>query len=367
MNIKSLLLGAAAAVSAAPLAHAADAVVIADPEPVEYVRVCDVYGAGYFYIPGTETCLRIGGYVQYDVAGGDLFATARVDHLDGGVNDSYFQRTRFVLETFTGTETELGTLKTYTQNRFNWTPTGGTSTSLRQAWIELGGFRVGKVESSFQSFLGYAGGVINDDLIPFGPAETNQISYTFTSGGFTGMIGAESGGTDYSDQSQQFQSNTHDFGIDSYVPHVVAGAKYKGDWGSVGLIGGYDSVHEKFTVKARLDAKFNDRFSAFVMGGWGEDDLEFDVAAGRFGRFNYYKSWLGEWAVWGGGTAVLTDKAKLNVQVSYDAAEELAAVANIDYTVVPGFRVIPEIAYKDGGKQFDGDAFGGWVRFRRSF
>jgi len=27
-------------------------------EPVDYVRVCDAYGSGFFYIPGTETCLR---------------------------------------------------------------------------------------------------------------------------------------------------------------------------------------------------------------------------------------------------------------------------------------------------------------------
>jgi len=59
MNIKSLLLGSAAVLVAATGARAADAIVIAEPEPVEYVRVCDTYGAGYFYIPGTETCMRI--------------------------------------------------------------------------------------------------------------------------------------------------------------------------------------------------------------------------------------------------------------------------------------------------------------------
>lgn len=36
----------------------------AKAEPVEYVRVCDAYGAGFFYIPGTETCLRIRGGVD---------------------------------------------------------------------------------------------------------------------------------------------------------------------------------------------------------------------------------------------------------------------------------------------------------------
>ena len=66
MNIKSLLLGSAAALVAVSGARAADAVVY-EPEPVEYVKVCDAYGAGFFYIPGTETCLKIDGYVRFRV------------------------------------------------------------------------------------------------------------------------------------------------------------------------------------------------------------------------------------------------------------------------------------------------------------
>ena len=65
MNIKSLLLGSAAALAAVSGAQAADAIVAAEPEPMEYVRVCDAFGTGYFYIPGTETCLKIGGYVRF--------------------------------------------------------------------------------------------------------------------------------------------------------------------------------------------------------------------------------------------------------------------------------------------------------------
>src|SRR5690606_35769698 len=53
MNIKSLILGSAISALAVTGAKAADAIVFAEPEPVEYVRVCDVYGAGFFYIPGT--------------------------------------------------------------------------------------------------------------------------------------------------------------------------------------------------------------------------------------------------------------------------------------------------------------------------
>ncbi|MBN9072798.1 MAG: porin [Rhizobiales bacterium] len=369
MNVKAFLFSSAALLAGLPAARAADAVVMPEPESVEYVRVCDVYGAGYFYIPGTETCLKIGGYVQYDIGGGDLFARHPVDHQDGGTNDAWFQRTRFVLETFTGAETELGTLKTYTQVRVNWQNGGGTSVALRQAWADLAGLRMGKIESNFGTFIGNISNVVTDDILPYAPYDTNAISYTFTSGGFSGIVALEEGGSDsgLGDGSRYLAQNTHNYTIDSYVPHIVAGAKYKTGWGGIGIVGGYDSVHDKFTVKGRVDVKFNDRFSAYVMAGWGDNDLEADADAGRLGRFNYYKPWSGEWAVWAGMTATLTEKAKFNALLAYDDAEEFAAVANVDYTLVPGFRVIPELVYKDGGKAVNTDAWGGWVRFRRSF
>ena len=48
MSIKGLLLGSAAALVAVSGARAADAIVVVEPEPVEYVRVCDVYGTGFY-------------------------------------------------------------------------------------------------------------------------------------------------------------------------------------------------------------------------------------------------------------------------------------------------------------------------------
>ena len=49
MKLKSLLIGSAAILAASSAARAADAIVV-EPEPVEYVRVCDMYGTGFFYI-----------------------------------------------------------------------------------------------------------------------------------------------------------------------------------------------------------------------------------------------------------------------------------------------------------------------------
>ena len=60
--VKSLLLGTAAGLLAVAGAQAADMPVKA--KPVEYVKVCSLYGSGFYYIPGTDTCLKIGGYVR---------------------------------------------------------------------------------------------------------------------------------------------------------------------------------------------------------------------------------------------------------------------------------------------------------------
>ena len=60
--VKSLLLGSAASLAAVAGAQAADLPVKA--KAVEYVKVCSLYGAGFFYIPGTDTCLKIGGFVR---------------------------------------------------------------------------------------------------------------------------------------------------------------------------------------------------------------------------------------------------------------------------------------------------------------
>jgi hypothetical protein len=58
-TIKSLVLGSAAGLLAMGGAQAADLPVKA--KAVEYVRVCSLYGAGFFYIPGTDTCIKLGG------------------------------------------------------------------------------------------------------------------------------------------------------------------------------------------------------------------------------------------------------------------------------------------------------------------
>jgi len=65
--VTSILLGSASALVAVGGAQAAD-LPVRKAAPVEYVKVCDAYGAGFFYIPGTDTCIKVGGRVRADFA-----------------------------------------------------------------------------------------------------------------------------------------------------------------------------------------------------------------------------------------------------------------------------------------------------------
>jgi hypothetical protein len=77
-NLKTLLLVSAASYVTVGVVVAADLPVKA--KPVEYVQVCTLYGDGYYYIPGTDTCIKIGGYLRAEVdvnAGGTLTPRGR--------------------------------------------------------------------------------------------------------------------------------------------------------------------------------------------------------------------------------------------------------------------------------------------------
>ena len=336
MNIKSLLIGSAAALIAVSGARAADAVV-AEPEAVEYVKVCDAYGAGFFYIPGTETCLKIGGYVRYDMSFGK----------NKGFNgNSWKKNARLSLQFSTAAETELGTLRTYAETRFNFGTTGlgdegSNSSSLNFAYIELGGLRIGKDESAYTTFAGYAGSVINDGFVGYGPFDTTLISYTFTGGnGFSAIVSLED------DNSS----------VGNYIPDVVVGAKYAaGDYAVTGVVG-YDETNKAVAGKLRLDGKVGN-VSLFVMGGYGDNT----PASSR------YKTWGGKWALWGGASVALNEKATFNTEIDYDQAKNFGVAANISYAVVPGFSVTTEVDYTKSGVPLSKGQFGGTIRFQRSF
>ncbi|UXN05717.1 porin [Bartonella sp. HY761] len=373
--LKTLPLVPLALLAGYSAANAADAVVVpVEPEPVEYVRVCDAYGAGYYYIPGTETCMRISGYVRAEIKGGDdVYATSR----DGIERDTYAWRSRATLRFHTAAETELGTLRTYIDLRSEWQGganwgAAGDKTSLRFAYIELGGLRVGMDESIFAHWTGYLGKVMNDDVLsPKGSTRTNMISYTYNSGnGFSAIIGVEQGsgsdinGTRY---NRYYDSVANRYiaersyklvgqQIDDYAPHVLGGLKFKQGWGAVSAVAAYDARNEEWAGKLRLDLNVTDQFSVWVMGGYKsmDDYYKVDTSVKAFKKdyisvVRIYNSnigdWGGDWVVWGGGSYKFTKNTSFNFQAGYDDERTFSAAANISHQIVPGLTITPEIAY----------------------
>src|SRR5258705_10931914 len=96
---------------------------------VEYVRICSLYGGGFFYIPGTDTCIKIGGYLRADTTfnGGTHGAPAWNGDLgqQNRFRDYFVSRSRMALTIDTRTATEDGVGRTFGQGNFQFHKLGG--------------------------------------------------------------------------------------------------------------------------------------------------------------------------------------------------------------------------------------------------
>jgi hypothetical protein len=127
--VKSLMLGSAAGLIAMSGAQAADLPVKA--KAVEYVKVCSLYGAGFYYIPGTDTCIKLGGYLRVDTT----FNASGVQNNpawsgDSGQGNRYRDTScpfPLALTIDTRTATEYGVVRTFSQVTSLSTPWGRTT------------------------------------------------------------------------------------------------------------------------------------------------------------------------------------------------------------------------------------------------
>jgi hypothetical protein len=156
-TIKGLILGSAAGLLAIGGAQAADLPMKA--KAVEYVKICSLYGAGFYYIPGTDTCIKIGGAIRIDTAlNGNIYDAPQ---WQGGASgsqawqrDYISTRARFNVNIDTRTATEYGVLRTYGDAKFDFTRggsgiAGGAPVEVDYAFIQFAGFTFGKSVSMF--------------------------------------------------------------------------------------------------------------------------------------------------------------------------------------------------------------------------
>ena len=137
--MKSLILSSAAVLVVVSGAQAADLPLKA--KAVEYVRICSLYGAGFYYIPGTDTCLKLGGYLRADLGvNTNSIFSGNTNGLAGANNrfsNGFTWRSRANLNIDTRTATEYGVVRTYFDANYTWTSGGYAGKACRSRLLRM--------------------------------------------------------------------------------------------------------------------------------------------------------------------------------------------------------------------------------------
>ena len=241
---KSLLLASAAGLAAVATASAAD-LPSKKAAPVEYVKVCPAFGPGFFYIPGSETCLKVGGNVYVEGMYAQPYTKAQ---------DTLGYRTQMRITLDARTNTEYGLLRTVVDPRFNKrngleqsasqqregnafqsTNSDGTAKQVHintTAFIQLGGLTVGRLSSfatpQFSS---------NDLVGPVGTDardEVTTVAYTASLGNGITITGALEDSTDSNRDGVYAVGGTVTYG-GNRIPDAVLALKVDQSWGSANV------------------------------------------------------------------------------------------------------------------------------------
>jgi hypothetical protein len=296
--VKSLLLGSATALVAMSGANAAD-LGVKKPSAVEYVKVCNTYGAGFFFIPGSNTCLKVGGRVRAE------YQYGQAKHNSGyvGGNKSGY-RAQGQIQLDARTATEYGTLRTFVRLIMNnrsgnaasgsaartgvsTVATGGDFFGKEQtnidfvAFVQFAGLTAGRVGSFYDfysgdiNWIGTSGG--GSIVAPSGAV--NLFAYTATFGsGFSATLSAEDGiarrqlitpGINVVSPAPAgpFSPALSYYG-GSQMPDIVANIRADQAWGSAQLSGVLHQVNTvAFSTVAGVNTNLSAKYGYAINGG----------------------------------------------------------------------------------------------------
>ncbi|QQO22193.1 porin [Bradyrhizobium diazoefficiens] len=294
--VKSLLLGTAAGLIAVGGAQAADLPLKA--KAVEYVKICTLYGAGFYYMPGTDTCIKLGGYIRADLLANTNGAYNIGQGAPAGAQnrlDNYYQtRARMDFNVDTRTATEYGVVRTYADMTFTYdtpsvtgsgggttAPTGSASLGLYHAFIQFAGFTLGRTVSIFDApWQSYPAG--GPDFLPGGSNHTNgvnQIAYTADFGqGITASLAAQDESSPTGGQSNLWnvssgtaaQFVTGVYGASAWggtrVPDLIGQVRVDQAWGLFQLSGVAHNIHSAYYGATEVTGHPDDKWGWAVQG-----------------------------------------------------------------------------------------------------
>jgi hypothetical protein len=283
---------------------------------MEYVRVCDAFGTGYFYIPGTETCLKISGSVRF-----------AYDWSSNDTSSSGDFQTRARVEFTTANDSEIGTIGSYI--RFQGT-SDDENAIVEQAYITVGGFKAG-YSVTFADDIGIAGE--NDSFIS--NAKFDMVSYTYATDAFKVGLGVD----------ELSNNGFDDLGVEAMASASLGAA-------TVTVYGGYDFGADEGFVAGQLSADLGPG-SLGIYGGWASDPSV------------YVETY--EWTVGAAYTFKATEKLSITPSVNYfeefGGADYFGAGVLATYQIASGLSTEVTVDYKDTATE----DWSGFVRLIRSF
>jgi len=310
---------------------------------VDYVKVCDAYGAGFFYIPGSDTCLKITGYVYTGFEYGTSNTVARTSATAATFAGSLVQgqRSQTAWDNYTRadeqfdarTNTEYGLLRSWINFHEDVGTSGGnaaaTTVRLDRAFVQFGGLTAGRALSFYNFYLsdtfGQNYGVISSE------SPINLLAYTFSFGnGVSATVSLEdptTGGYDATNAAATNYINRRSGSTFVYgglnAPDVVANLNVTQAWGSAQLSGG---LHQDYGNAASPATKWGYGVQAGVklnvptLGAGDTVGLQAAYAVGAIGYTDwqsayYYKNPAGAFtdlgadASWSAATGIKQTKS----------------------------------------------------------
>lgn len=253
-SLKTLMLGTVAGLLAVGAAQAAD--LPGKAKAAQYVKICSAYGEGFYYIPGTDTCLRVGGWVRSEwyATSGSNSRALRLSGADVYTRAGHLTNTNAIAALILDarSNTAAGTLRSMAEVRYNLASGAGAAITVHRAFIQLGGLTVGYLQSFFDFYA-------NANILGQNPAtigsdqRTNAIAYTFDfGGGVSATLAAEDGTrrrTGLTDRLGNVIGAAAGNGYAGHaMPDVVANIRVDASWGAAQLSGAVHQLRSQYAV-----------------------------------------------------------------------------------------------------------------------
>ena len=345
-----------------------------DAAPFENVQVCDAYGNQFYKLPGSDTCLRVGGRLRTDYRIRN-FGNRNSDWGNRSRNDIEL-RARGYLYLDSRTQTEFGLLRTFT-SFFSTVNTGQpTNSTVEFAYIQFGGLTTGRTQSLFDFWTGFAP---NAQLETYSDRKTDVLAYTQSLGkGLSATLSLED-----ARGRRQGIAATGTVTSASYAgirfPDLVGTVNLKREWGTAQIMGVLHDVYPENSggigvdsqlgwvigaginlqagqllgagkTRVVLQGSYTDGASGYGTTGWNSLITDAVIVNGSDLRTTR------TWNIFGGIRQPLTKTVTFNLEAGYhDVNGGTAAYDFTQFDVTPnlaweplsGFYVGAELQYRE--------------------